>query len=98
MFARKVIALAFLVAVGANSATAEPIAPLQPGEAFAIMPDGTMSRITITNPQQLEGFKANAKRIDHCSMFMVDSLGFVTLVNTNPHTSMITCENVFKLQ
>jgi hypothetical protein len=77
---------------------AETLPPLKPGEAIAVMPDGTMVRVTITNPDRLKILKDNSKRIEYCSMFVVDALGFVTLVNTNPHDPMVVCEGAFNPQ
>jgi hypothetical protein len=86
--------LVALVSVAALPVLAETLPQLALGEAIAIMPDGHLGRVVVTDAAAMAEWMKTAKPIPWCAMLLRGEDGNVYLVDTNTHNPMVACENM----
>ena len=71
-----------------------PVAAMGKGEVMAVMPDGQMARMLVTDGAKIEELKKIAKPIPWCMMFMLGGDGQIYMIDTSAHAPMVACENM----
>ena len=90
----KIVILASVLALAAVAARTESLTELAPREAIAVMPEGKVGRVVVTDDQALSDLLKVAKPIPWCVMLLRGEDGKVYLVNTDGHNPMVACEEM----
>lgn len=88
----RIFFVAFGLSLVSIAAWADSLANLAPREAIAIMPDGKIGRVVVTDDKAFADLLAVAKAIPWCAMLLKGEDGKVYLVNTDRHNPMVACE------
>ena len=66
------------------------------GEVMAVMPDGHMGTMMMTDAKMMGSMMKMAKPLDHCMMMMTDAKGKTYVVDTSSKEAMAECEKMAK--
>ncbi len=93
-------ALAAAAAIFSLSASSEDAKPgmmmkmMEGGEVIAIMPDGHMGTMKVTDEKMMGEMMKMAKPMDHCTMIMTGADGKAMMVDTSTPDAMKECEKM----
>ena len=88
------IAAASIPAIGA--APMSSMSMMKGGEVVAIMPDGHMGTMMMTDAKMIGDMMKMAKPLDHCVMMMTDAKGKTLMVDTSSTAAIAECEKMAK--
>ncbi len=92
-----IAALSVAPAFAADAMMAGPsMSMMKGGEVMAVMPDGHMGTMTVTDPKMMAAMMKMAKPMDHCMMMMTDAKGKTFMVDTSSKAAMAECEKMAK--
>ena len=66
------------------------------GEVLAVMPDGHMGTMTLSDDAMMSDMTKMASPMDHCMMFVTGSDGKTMMVDTSTDAAMQECEKIAK--
>ena len=96
MRALKVLAAACIMAATAMPAFADSMSMMKGGEVIAVMPDGHMGTMTVTDAKMSAEMMKMSKPLDHCVMMMTGADGKMYMVDTMSADGNKECEKVAK--
>ena len=94
VMAAALIVTAGLPAVAADSMSA--MSMMKGNEVMAVMPDGHMGTMMMTDAKMMGDMMKMAKPLDHCVMMMTDAKGKTYMVDTSSKAAMAECEKMAK--
>jgi hypothetical protein len=86
-----------LASVSARAEDAKPgmmMKMMEGGEVVAIMPDGHMGTMKVTDEKMMGEMMKMAKPMDHCMMIMTGADGKAMMVDTSTPEAMKECEKM----
>ena len=93
-----VIAVLALVALPAGPALADDamgmMKMMKGGETIAVMPDGHMGTMTMSDQKMMDDAMKMAKPLDHCVMIMTGSDGKAYMIDTSSPEAAKECEKM----
>ena len=89
------IAAAVLPTVAADS-MAGTMSMMKGNQVMAVMPDGHMGTMMMTDAAMMGSMMKMAKPLDHCIMMMTDAKGKTFVVDTSSKEAMAECEKMAK--
>jgi len=66
------------------------------GEVIAVMPDGHMGTMMVTDSKMSDAIMKMAKPLSHCMMMMTGADGKTYMVDTSSDKAMMECEKMAK--
>ena len=94
------IAILLIASVAAPAIAATPMmgtmSMMKGGEVMAVMPDGHMGTMMMTDAKAMDSMMKMAKPLDHCVMMMTDAKGKTFMVDTSSKAAMAECEKMAK--
>jgi hypothetical protein len=75
---------------------ADSMSMMKAGEVMAMMPDGHMGTMTMTDSKMSDNMMKMAKPLDHCVMMMTGADGKMYMVDTSSPEGMAECEKMAK--
>ena len=99
MLKKLLVATLLIASVAAPAIAATPMATMsmmKGGEVMAIMPDGHMGTMMMTDAKAMDSMMKMAKPLDHCVMMMTDAKGKTYMVDTSSKAAMAECEKMAK--
>ena len=89
------IAAAVFPAVAADS-MAGTMSMMKGNQVMAVMPDGHMGTMMMTDSKMMGSMMKMAKPLDHCMMMMTDAKGKTFVVDTSSKEATAECEKMAK--
>ena len=94
------IATLLIASVAAPAIAATPtmgtMSMMKGGEVMAVMPDGHMGTMMMTDAKTMDSMMKMAKPLYHCVMMMTDAKGKTYMVDTSSKAAMAECEKMAK--
>lgn len=84
------------MAASVMPALADTMSKMKGGEVIAIMPDGHMGTITMTDPKMSADMMKMSKPLSACIMIMTSADGKVYMVDTSTADAKAECEKMAK--
>ena len=78
----------------ATMAKGDTMSMMKGGEVVAIMPDGHMGTMMMSDKKMMEDMMKMAKPLDHCVMMMTGADGKTYMVDTSSSDAMKECEKM----
>jgi hypothetical protein len=78
----------------AAMAKSDTMSMMKGGEVVAIMPDGHMGTMMMSDKKMMEDMMKMAKPLDHCVMMMTGADGKTYMVDTSSSDAMKECEKM----
>jgi hypothetical protein len=100
MLKKLIVATLMIASIAAPALAATPMmgtmSMMKGGEVMAIMPDGHMGTMMMTDAKAMDSMMKMAKPLDHCVMMMTDAKGKAYMVDTSSKAAMAECEKMAK--
>ena len=99
MLKNLLVATVMITSVAAPALAATPMGTMsmmKGGEVVAIMPDGHMGTMMMTDAKAMDSMMKMAKPLDHCVMMMTDAKGKTYMVDTSSKYATAECEKMAK--
>ena len=98
-FTKNLLALAALAALASPTLAQDKMGSMtmmKGGEVMAVMPDGHMGTMMMTDQAMMDSTMKMAQPMKGCMMFMTDKDGKTMMVDTSSDTAMAECEKIAK--
>ena len=99
MLKNLLVATVMITSVAAPALAATPMGTMsmmKGGEVVAIMPDGHMGTMMMTDAKAMDSMMKMAKPLDHCVMMMTDAKGKTYMVDASSKDATAECEKMAK--